>query len=76
MKYWMEHAIFEIVGAIGTPLVIDVVGYLYVDLIFAKTNIQTRCWTQCFNRWLRLQCAMISCLDSAYLEIYFKREDS
>lgn len=54
----------------------EIVGYLYVGLIFAKTNIQTRCWTQCFNRWLRLQCALISCLDSAYLEIYFKREDS
>jgi hypothetical protein len=49
MKYWMEHAIFEIVGAIGTPLVIDVVGYLYVDLIFAKTNIHERCWIRCFN---------------------------
>ena len=29
------------------------VGYLYVDLIFGKSNIQAKCWTKCFNMLVR-----------------------
>jgi len=46
------------------------VGYLYVGLIFAITNIQARCWTQCFSMYVRHH--NVPCF--AFLDVLFLRE--
>ena len=51
-----------------------IVGYLYVGLIIAKTNIYARCWIRFLNMFGTFQCALIMC--HALCELYLFKEST